>query len=95
MIRKTIRADYGETVKVDNNWTAETEKRGTTITGSTWNWYGAGTLGTQTLATPLTSVLLTPQCTGLLRNTVTLANGETLVIERSVVVTYLRQMGGV
>ena len=94
MLAKTIRADYGETVKVENNWTAETEKRGTTISASTWVWFGAGTLGTQTLATPITSVMLTPTWTGLLRNAVTLANGEALIKERSVVVKPLNQLGG-
>lgn len=91
MLRKDVRAEYGETVLVQNNWTAETEKRGTTITASSWTWMGGGTLGTQTLATPNTSTLITPIGNGILRNAVTLANGETLIAERKVWVNYLRQ----
>lgn len=81
---KTIHAESGETVKVENQWAAECEKRGTTISTSKWVLYGAGALASQTLSGTLTSVLASPTCTGLLTNTVTLANGEVLVADRKV-----------
>lgn len=90
MLRKTVRAEYGETVLVDNNWTAETEKRGATITASTWEWTGGGSLGTQTLVTPKTTTLLAPIGNGVLRNTITLSNGEVLIAVRDVFVSYRR-----
>lgn len=84
MQRKTLYATDGETIKVSNQWAAECERRGTTVTSSTWTYDGAGTLGTATLATPLATTLLTPTGCGTLANTVVLANGETLIAERAV-----------
>jgi hypothetical protein len=82
--RKTIRAALGETIKVSNQWAAECEKRATTVTASVWAYDAAGTLGAATLATPLVTLLLTPTSTGTLTNTVTLADGETLIAWRLV-----------
>lgn len=84
MQAKTINTTNGETIKVSHQWAAETEKRGTTISGSTWTYSGAGTLAGEALATPLASVTLTPTGCGTLTNTVTLANGETLIRTRLV-----------
>lgn len=67
-------------MKVTSNWTAETEKRGTTVSASAWE-VTAGTLSGATLATPVASVLLAENGSGTLKNTATLANGEVLVRE--------------
>lgn len=84
MLRKTIRATDGETIKVENQWAAETEKRGTTVSASTWAYTGSGTIAGQALATPLASCRLTPTSCGTLTNTATLANGEVLIANRCV-----------
>ena len=81
---KTIRAADGETLQVTNQWAAEADKRGTTVTGSTWTYSGAGTLAGESLSGSVASVKLTPTSKGRLENTVTLANGETLVALRCV-----------
>lgn len=81
---KTIHVLTGETVKVSNQWAAETEKRGTTVTTSAWVFDGAGTLSSETLVTPLATCLLAATSAGTLTNTATLANGEVLVNERKV-----------
>lgn len=84
MQAKTLYATTGETIKVSHQWAAETEKRGTTVSSSTWTYSGAGTLAGATLATPLASVTLTPTGCGTVTNTVVLANGETLIRTRCV-----------
>jgi hypothetical protein len=84
---KTIYTIEGETRSVANQWAAETESRGTTIASSTWTYSGAGSLSGASLATPLASVTLAATGGGLLRNTVTLANGEVLLGYREVIVT--------
>jgi hypothetical protein len=86
MQAKTLYATSGETIKVSNQWAAEAEKRGTTVSSSTWTYSGAGTFTNKTLATPLTGVMLAPTSCGTLANTITLANGETLTRTRCVVV---------
>lgn len=83
---KDINAIYGESLLVANNWTAESEKRGTTVSTSTWTYTGAGTLSGASLAVAKSAVNLAPTCHGVLTNTVTLANGETLIAERVVCV---------
>ena len=86
MQRKTIRATDGETVKVENQWAAETEKRDTTVSTSAWDFSGSGTIASETLVTPLASCLLTPTRCGTLTYTATLANGEVLIATRCVLV---------
>lgn len=81
---KDISAMAGETLSVANNWTAEAEKRGTTVSASTWTYTGAGTLSGATLTVAKVAVNLAPTCGGRLINTVTLANGEVLKAERKV-----------
>lgn len=83
---KTIRAIYGETISISNPWAAETESRGTTISTSSWTYTGAGTLSGAALSTPVASTKLTPTGSGILKNTVALANGETLLGYREVIV---------
>ena len=83
---KDIQAMSGETLSIANNWTAEAEKRGTTVSASTWTYTGAGTLSGASLTAAMTSVTLAPTCQGILANTVTLANGETLIADRVVYV---------
>jgi hypothetical protein len=84
MQRKTLHATDGETLKVSNQWAAETEKRGTTVSASAWEFSGSGTIASETLATPLATCLLTPTSCGTVKNTVTLANGEVLIATRKV-----------
>lgn len=79
MLRKAIRATDGETLAVQQQWAAETEKRGTTVSSSAWAFTGSGTVSGQTLVTPLASCKLAPQSCGTLTNTATLANGEVLI----------------
>jgi hypothetical protein len=84
---KSLRVALGETVKVSNQWAAETEKRGTTVSSSAWEYVGgSATLASAALSTPLASTLVTPTSSGELQNTVVLANGETLIAVRRVVV---------
>lgn len=83
ILGKTISTADGETVKVSNNWTAQTEKRGTTVSSSAWE-CTAGTLTSQTLSGATTTVLLSDAGYGWLTNTVVLANGETLVNKRRI-----------
>jgi len=83
---KTIYTANGETVAIENQWAAETKKRGTTVSSSAWEYSGSGTLSGASLATPLASVNLTATGCGTLKNTATLANGEVLIAERQVVV---------
>lgn len=82
--RKTLYATDGETIEVANQWAAECEKRSTTVTGSAWEFSGNGSIASETLATPLATCLLTPTSSGTLKNTATLANGETLIANRRV-----------
>ena len=81
---KDINAIYGESLLIANNWTAEAEKRGTTVSTSTWTYTGAGALSGASLTVAKSAVNLAPTCRGTLTNTVTLANGETLMAERVV-----------
>ena len=83
---KTIYATSGETVKVSNQWAAQTEKRSTTVSSSAWEYSGSGTLSSATLVTPLATTKLAPTGSGVLKNTATLANGEVLIAERLVTV---------
>lgn len=83
---KTIRAIYGETTTVTNQWAAETESRNTTVSTSTWTYTGAGTLSGAALTTPVASTQITPTDSGVLKNTVTLANGDSLIGYREVIV---------
>lgn len=78
MQAKTLNLTDGETIKVTSQWAADTEKRATTVTASTWE-TTAGTLSGETLATPLATVVLAEGGCGVLKNTVTLATGEILV----------------
>ena len=71
---------------VRNQWAAETEKRGTTVSASAWAYTGSGTISGESLATPLASCKLTPTSCGTLTNTATLANGEVLIAARCVLV---------
>lgn len=75
---------YGETVKVENDWSAELEERGTTLSSSSWTSSGP-TLGSTTTIGNIASALISG-CGGCLVNTVVLANGETLVATREVFV---------
>ena len=81
MIRKEIRAIYGETVKVTNDWTAECEKRNTTVTSSSW--IGIPVTN-EVLASNVATASMSTYYSGLVRNTVSLANGDTLIADRLV-----------
>ena len=86
---KTIRLTRGETRRISNQWAAEAEAGGTTVSSSTWE-TTLGTLTAPTLASTLATVLLaeggsgvlTLWRSGTLTNTVTLADGQVLVADR-------------
>lgn len=88
MIRlKDLHIASGETVKVTNRWAAETESRSTTVSSSDWEYAdGSATLASEALSTPTATCLCTPTSSGELQNTVVLANGETLIAVRRIVV---------
>jgi hypothetical protein len=87
ILSKSVQVASGETVKVSQQWAAETEKRGTTVSSSAWEYVGgSATLASATLVTPLASTLITPTSSGELQNTATLANGEVLIAVRRVIV---------
>lgn len=81
---KTIHAEQDETRKVTNIWTAETEKRATSVSSSTWEVTGSLTLGTEALSGSVATALVTVTGCGTVKNTVTLANGEVLASVRAV-----------
>ena len=83
---KSVYTNYGETVKVSNQWAAETESRSTTVSSSAWEYTGSGALSGATLVTPLATTKLAATGSGTLRNTATLANGEVLIAERLILV---------
>lgn len=83
---KDIHSQSGETVKVTNEWAAEAEARGTTVSTSAWEYTGSGSLSAAALSSNTASMLLAPTSAGTLKNTVTLANGEVLIAEREVTV---------
>lgn len=78
MQAKTLRLTCGETVKVQSQWAAECEKRGTTVSTSAWEATSGGLSG-ESLDGTRASVLLAVDGCGRLKNTVTLADGEILV----------------
>lgn len=83
ILGKTLSLAVGETVQVSNNWTAEAESRGTTVSSSSWE-STAGTLSGEALSGSTATVLLSNPGYGWLKNTVVLANGETLVKKRRI-----------
>lgn len=83
ILAKTLYFADGETRKVEQQWAAECEKRGTTISSSTWD-FANGTVSGAAVTGTRTSCLLAPTGCGMLKNTVVLANGETLIAERLV-----------
>lgn len=83
ILGKTLSLADGETVKVTNNWTAEIEQRGTTVSTSLWE-ATAGTLSGAALSGAVATVLLSDAGYGWLTNTVALANGETLINKRRI-----------
>lgn len=85
MLNKTIRLTQGETVKVSNQWAAEAEKRGTSVSASEWE-TTSGSLSGEALSSNLATVLLASDGSGYITNTVTFANGEVAVSERRVTV---------
>ena len=89
MQRKTLYATDGETIAVNNQWAAEAEKRGTTVSSSSWEYSGSGSLAGAALSGTNATVKLSPTSCGTLTNTVALADGEVLVASRSVVVERL------
>jgi hypothetical protein len=86
MILKAIRATCGETLKVENQWAAECEALDTTICRCAWT-YGGQALSGGSVAGTKASVTFAPTgYYGCLKNTVVLANGETLIADRAVLV---------
>jgi hypothetical protein len=83
---KTITSARGETRLVKNQWAAEAESRGATVSTSTWVVCGDLTLGSASLAGSLASVIVNINGCGSITNTVTLSNGEVLVGTRDVTI---------
>lgn len=86
MNRKEVRITYGETKKVTNDWSAECEERGTSVSASTWT-ADCLTLTSPALSSNVATAFIASQDDGgynVVRNTVTLANGETLIADRYV-----------
>lgn len=84
MLRKAILAADGETVTVRNQWAAQAEEAGTTVTDSAWAFTGSGAITDEALAGTLATCLLTPTSCGTVTNTVTLDNGAVLIATRCV-----------
>lgn len=84
---KTIHATEGETLKVTNEWAAQAESRGSSVSSSSWDWSGSGSASGASLSGDRASIFLTPTSSGVLDNAVILANGETLVSRRIVLVS--------
>jgi len=80
---KDVQAVSGETLKVSNQWAAECEKRGTTVSLSVWESSDGATV-TAALSGTLATGTFSPTCDSTLTNTVTLANGEVLKALRRV-----------
>lgn len=86
MKSKELRITYGETRQIRNDWSAECEQRGTSVSASSWE-SDCLTLTSPALSSNVATALITSQNDGgynVVRNTVTLANGETLVADRYV-----------
>lgn len=83
MLDKTIRLRTGETQKVTNQWAAEAEKRGASVSSSTWE-TTAGSVSGEALSSTTATVLLAEGGCGTLTNTVVLSTGETLVSRRRI-----------
>lgn len=83
ILGKTINAATGETVKVTNLWAADIQRRSTTVSTSAWSAV-SGTLSGAALSGSTASVFITPSANTILKNTVVLANGETLIKERRI-----------
>ena len=81
---KTISATTDEIRKVTNNWTAEAESRGTSVSSSTWSVTGSLTLGTEALSGSVATALVTVDGCGEVSNVVMLANGEVLELCRKI-----------
>lgn len=85
--RKSLYFDQGESRLVSNQWAAECEERGATISSSTWAFTEEGSVTGGSLTGTLATAQLTPTCSGKLTNTVVLSDGSTLIAWRFVEVT--------
>lgn len=81
---KTIYAETDEIRKVTNEWAAQADQRGSSVSSSTWEVTGSLTLGADSLSGTTASTFVTVSGCGELTNTVTLANGEVLSAWRKV-----------
>lgn len=84
ILAKTLYFASGEIRKVEQQWAAECEKRGTTISSSAWE-MSDGSSVTSALSGTLATTTITPTGCATLTNTVTLANGEVLKAQRRTV----------
>lgn len=84
---KTFHCEIGETRLVTRNWAQECERRGTTLASSTWAWGGGGTISEAATSGFVSSVMLDPQSSGVLKCTATFGNGEVVCAWRQVLVT--------
>lgn len=84
MQAKTINAESGETRKVTNEWASFAEERGSSVASSEWSVSGGLALGATTLSGSTATALVAVTGSGIVENTVTFANGETLTAWRKV-----------
>lgn len=92
MKRPTVYMTNGETRKVYNEWAAECEERNSSVSASSWSGFGV-TVSGEALTSNKAECLITfgtAPCEfsyngASIINTVTLANGETLVAKRDVI----------
>lgn len=81
---KTVYAERDEVRRVVNDYTADCEADGKTVTGSSWEVNGSLTLGSQTYDTLTASAFVTVEGCGQVINTVTYSDGTTRVLWRDV-----------
>lgn len=83
MIRfKDIRTVADETLLIANQWAAQAEAMGTSVSASAWAYNGSGTLSGADVDADKTSVSLAATGSGWLENAVIFADGECIVGKR-------------
>lgn len=81
---KTVQSERGEVRRVVNDYTADCEADGKTVTASSWEVTGSLTLGAQAFDTLTASAFVSVEDSGQITNTVTFSDGTTRVLWRDV-----------
>lgn len=81
---KTIQSEVGEVRRVVNDYTADCEADGKTVTASSWEVTGSLTLGATDFTTLTASAFVTVEGCGQITNTVEFSDGTTRVLWRDV-----------